>query len=115
MRRFWFESSQEGRCDVFLEIDNVCDYWSRNHDVSSESYEVEGLRNTNLERNFGYVPEVGMEREDQSRQSLDNHVKIGEIRRFCNRKFESSHDVHRPPMKAKDYSKPCKRGEYQYV
>ena len=58
---------------------------------------------------------TGIKNEDDSRQSLENHGKIDEIRRFYNKKFEEGHDVHRNLASAEDYSKPNKRGEYQYV
>ena len=56
-----------------------------------------------------------IEKEDDSRQSLENHGKLGETRRFYNKKFEKGHDVHRNLVLAREYSKPNKRGEYQYV
>ena len=58
---------------------------------------------------------TGIEKEDGSRQSLESHVKLDEIRRLSNEKFEESHDVHRDLVLAEDYSRPTKRGEYQYV
>ena len=56
-----------------------------------------------------------IEKEDHSRQSLENHGKLDEIRRFYNKKFEERHDVHRNLASAEDYSRPSKQGEYQYV
>ena len=58
---------------------------------------------------------TGIETEDGSRQSLENHAKLDEIRRLSNKKFEESHDVHRCLALAEDYSRPTKREEYQYV
>ena len=58
---------------------------------------------------------TGIEKEDDSRQSLVNHRKLDEIRRFYNKKFEEGQDVHRNLALAEDYSRPNKRGEYQYV
>ena len=58
---------------------------------------------------------TGIEKEDGSRQSQENHVKLDEIRRLSNKKVEESHDVHRDLALAEDYSRPTKRGEYQYV
>ena len=58
---------------------------------------------------------TGIEKEDGSRQSLESHGKFDEIGRFYNKKFEEGHDVHRNLALAEDYSKPNKRGEYQYV
>ena len=56
-----------------------------------------------------------IKKEDDSRQPLENHGKLDEIRRFYNKKFEEKHDVHRNLASAEDYSRPNKRGEYQYV
>ena len=36
-----------------------------------------------------------IEKEDDLRQSLENHGKLDEIRRIHNKKFEERHDVHR--------------------
>ena len=58
---------------------------------------------------------TGIEKEDDSRQSLENHGKHDEIRRFHKKKFEEGHDVHRNLALAEDYSRPNKKGEYQYV
>ena len=58
---------------------------------------------------------TGIKKEDDSRQSLENHGKLDEIRRFYNKKFEEGHDVHRNLASAEDYSRPSKRGEYHYV
>ena len=52
---------------------------------------------------------TGIEKEDDSRQSLESHEKLDEIRRFYNKKFEEGHDVHRNLALARDYSKPNKR------
>ena len=48
---------------------------------------------------------TGIEKEDGSRLSLESHMKLDEIRRFYNKKFEEKHDVHRN-------LKPNKKGEY---
>ena len=61
----------------------------------------------------GSMPPI--EKEDDSRQSLENHGKFDEIRRFYNKKFEKGHDVHLHLASTEDYSKPNKRGEYRYV
>ena len=58
---------------------------------------------------------TGIEKEDDSRQSLENHEKLDELRRFHNKKIEEGHDVHRNLALAEDYSRPNKKGEYQYV
>ena len=52
-------------------------------------------------------------RADGSRQSLENHGKLDEIRRFSNKKFVEGHDVHRNLALAEDYSRPTKSGENQ--
>ena len=58
---------------------------------------------------------TGIEKEDGSRQSLESHRKLNEIRRFYHKRFEEGHDVHRNLASSGEYSKPNKRGEYQYV
>ena len=58
---------------------------------------------------------TGIEKEDGSRQSLESHRKLDEIRRFYNEKFEEKHDVHRNLASSGEYLKPNKKGEYQYV
>ena len=52
---------------------------------------------------------TGIEKEDGSRQSLENHRKLDEIWRFYNSKFEEGHDVHRNLASAGKYSRPSKR------
>ena len=56
-----------------------------------------------------------IEKEDGSKQSLESHRKLDEIRKFYNKKFEEEHDVHRNLASSGVYSKPNKKGEYQYV
>ena len=58
---------------------------------------------------------TGIEKEDDSKQSLENYGKLDEIRRLHNKKFEEGYDVHCNLALAEDYSRPNKRGEYQYV
>ena len=58
---------------------------------------------------------TGIEKEDDSRQSLENHGKLDEMRRFHNKKFEEGHDVHRNLALAEGYARPNKKGEYQYM
>ena len=36
---------------------------------------------------------AGIEKDDDSRHSLEKHAKKDEIRRFSNKKFDSGHDV----------------------
>ena len=52
---------------------------------------------------------TGIEKEDGSRQSLESHRKLDEIRRFYNKQFEEKHDVHRNLASSGEYIK----GEYQ--
>ena len=58
---------------------------------------------------------TGIEKEDGSRQSLESHRKLDEIRRFYNKKFKERHDVHRNLVTPGEYLKPNKKEEYQYV
>ena len=58
---------------------------------------------------------TGIAKGGRSWQSMENHAKLNEIRRFSNKKFGEENDVHRNMALAEDYSKPTKRGEYQYV
>ena len=58
---------------------------------------------------------TGIEKEDGSRLSLENHRKLDEVRRFYNKKFEEEHDVHRNLASSEQYSRPSEKGEYQYV
>ena len=58
---------------------------------------------------------TAIEKEDGSRQSQESHRKLDEIRRFYNKKFEEEHDVHRNLASSGEYSRPNKKGEYQYV
>ena len=56
---------------------------------------------------------TGIGKEESSRQYLEIHGKLDEIRRFYNKKFEEGHDLSRNLARAEDYLKPKKRGEYQ--
>ena len=53
---------------------------------------------------------TGIEKEDGSRQSLESHRKLDEIRRFYKKKFEEGHDVHRNLASSGEYSRPNKKG-----
>ena len=58
------------------------------------------IRSKTVERRVSAVilnvyQSTGIEKEDGSRQFLESHRKIGEIRRFYNKKFEDKHDLHR--------------------
>ena len=54
---------------------------------------------------------TGIEKEDGSKQSLESHRKLGEIRRFYNKKFEEGHEVHRNLASSGEYLKPNKKGD----
>ena len=58
---------------------------------------------------------TAIEKEDDSKQSLENHGKLDEIRRFHNKKFEEGYDMHRNLALAENYARPNKKGEYPYV
>ena len=58
---------------------------------------------------------TAIEKEDGFKQSLESHRKLDEIRRFYNKKFEEGHDVHCNLASSVEYSRPNKKGEYQYV
>ena len=59
---------------------------------------------------------TGIEKEDGSRQPLESHGKLDKIQRFYNKKFEEEgHDVLCNLALAGEYSKPNKRGKYQFV
>ena len=58
---------------------------------------------------------TGKEKKYSSRQSLESHGKLDEIRRFYNKTFEEEHDMHRNVASDGEYSRPNKRGEHQYV
>ena len=58
---------------------------------------------------------TGIANGDGSRRSLEKHGKLDDIRRFSTKKFGEDHDMHHNMALAENYSKPTKRGEYQYV
>ena len=58
---------------------------------------------------------TGIEKDDDSRQFLESHGKLDELRRFHNKKFEEGHDVRRNLALFECYARPNKKGEYQYV
>ena len=57
------------------------------------------------------------QKEEDSRQSLENHGKLDEIRRFYNKKFEEGHYAHRNLTwpRQRITRDPSNGGEYQYV
>ena len=65
--------------------------------------------------NLNVCQSTGIEKDDDSRQSLENHAKNDEIRRFYDKKFDDGHDVHRAMALVEDYSQPTKRSDYQSV
>ena len=54
---------------------------------------------------------TGIEKEDGSRLSLENHRKLDEVRRFYNKKFEEEHDVHRNLASPEQYSRLSEKGD----
>ena len=54
---------------------------------------------------------TGIEKEDGSRLSLENHRKLDEVRRFYNKKFEEELDVHRNLASPEQYSRLSEKGE----
>ena len=79
--------------------------------MSSEGHGEQNHGEKSLHRHTERVPEYGIEKEDDSRQSLENHRKLDEIRRFHNKKFEEGHDVHRNLALAEGYARANKKGE----
>ena len=60
---------------------------------------------------FVVYPRLGVEKDDQSSDSLENRTKINEIRRFANERFDSQLDSHRSLIRPENYSKMSKRWE----
>ena len=58
---------------------------------------------------------TGIEKEESSRQCLESHPKLDQMRRLYNKKFEKGHDGHHSLARTEEYVKTTKRGEYQYV
>ena len=83
--------------------------------MSSEGHGEQNHGEKSLTVILNVFQSTGIEKEDDSRQSLENHRKLDEIRRFHNKKFEEGHDVHRNLALAECYARPSKKGEYQYV
>ena len=84
------------------------------------AYQQRAIGSKTVERRISAVilnvyQSAGIEKEDGSRQSLESHRKLDEIRRFYNKKFEEGQDVHRNLASSGEYLKPNKKGEYQYV
>ena len=96
-------------------MDNVGDDQQYRPSVSSEGHGEQNYGEESLYGHTNLYQSTGIEKEDDSRQSLENHGKLDEIRSFYNKKFEEGHDVHRNLASAEDYSNSNKRGEYQYV
>ena len=89
-------------------------------DSTVQAFQQKAMGSKTMERRISTVilnvyQSTGIEKEDGSRQSLGNHGKVDEIRRFYNKTFEERHAMHRNLASAEDYSKPNKRGEYQNV
>ena len=60
---------------------------------------------------FVVYPRLGVEKDDQSSDSLENQTKINEIRRFANERFDSQLDTHRSLIRPGNYPKLSKRWE----
>ena len=87
-------------------------------DSTIQACQQRAIGSTTMERRISAVilnvyQSTGIEKEDGSRQSLGNHRKLDEIRRFYKKKFEEGHDVHHNLASAGEYSRPNKKGEYQ--
>ena len=54
---------------------------------------------------------AGIEKDDGSRQTLENHAKLDEIRRLSSKKFDEIFDVHCSLALAEGYSRTKKRRE----
>ena len=83
-------------------------------DSTIQACQQRAIGSKTMERRISAVtPNVyqstGIEKEDGSRQSLENHRKLDEIRRFYNKKFEEGHDLHRNLASAGEYSRSIKR------
>ena len=91
-------------------MDNVSNDQYHRPSVSSEGHGEQNYGEESLTVILNVYQSAGIEKEDDSRQSLENHGKLDEIRRFYNKKFEEGHDVQRNLVLAGDYSKPNRRG-----
>ena len=100
---------------MLLEVDNVPNDQKHRPSVSSEGHGEQNYGKRVSTVILNVYQSTGVEKEDDSRQSLENHRKLDEIRRFYNKKFEEGHDVHRNLASAEDYSRPNKREKYQFV
>ena len=81
-------------------------------DSTVQAFQQKAVGSKTMERRISTVilnvyQSTGIEKEDGFRQSLENHLNL--------MKYEEGHDVHRNLVSAEDYSRPNKRGEYQYV
>ena len=109
------ESGEKKRCHFFLR-------WimSVMNNSTVQACHQRAMGSKTMERRVSTVilnvyQSTGIEKEDDSRQSLENHKKLDEIRRFHKKKFEEEHDVHRNLALAEVYARPNKKGQYQYV
>ena len=73
-------------------MDHVSDILNHRPDVPSESDRKQDKKES-LHRHPECAPEYWDGQRDGSRQSLENHGKLDEIRRFSNKKFGEGHDV----------------------
>ena len=89
-------------------------------DAVIKTYSQSVRRNRALENRVSnkipiVYPNAGVEKDNDSWQSLEIHAKIDEIRRFSKKKFDCGHDVHRAMIEAEENSKSSKWGENQYI
>ena len=104
-RQFGIESGEEEKCHLFLEMDHVVI-----PDATIQACYQCAAGGKSLEKRVSSVilnvyQGTGIEKEVGSRQSLENHAKLDEIRWLSNKKFEESHDVQRWLALAEDYSR----------
>ena len=60
-------------------------------------------KNRALESRDSSVILIVYQKDNNSRQSLENHAKIDEIKNFSNKKLESGNDLHRALTEAQEY------------
>ena len=80
---------------------------SKMADTTVQACSQKGTENEAMERRVSLVilnvyQSTGIAKGDGWRQSLENHGKLDETRRFSNKKFGEDHDVHRNMALAED-------------
>ena len=117
-RHHGVESCEEKRRHLFLEMDHVSDTRCCTKGLLPKLSIA--VKNKALESKISSIilivyQSTGIEKEGDSRQSLENQAKIGDIRRISNQKFDSNRDVHLVLAVTEEYSKPTEREENQYA